>query len=119
MNSIQIKLDWDLVEFNSNSIKFRFDWIQLKIKKMQISARRYSNLFVIFIVCDYGVRGKKKLWKNVDLKKYITILFKKNSKKIFIWIWQNLLTLKLPPYTNFNVTIVTGGILRNNKFSMD
>jgi hypothetical protein len=79
VNSIPVKLDWDLVEFNSNSIEFRFDWIQLKINKMQIGARRYWNLLVIFIVCDYGVRKKEKLRKDADLKKKHIPLY---SKKI-------------------------------------
>jgi hypothetical protein len=29
---------------------------------------------------------KKKLQKDVDLKKHVSILFKANSKPIFIWI---------------------------------
>jgi hypothetical protein len=54
-----LKLNFTLTELNSNSIEDTWDanWC----KKIQ-------NLFIVFIICDYGVDKRKKLKKQKNWK---------------------------------------------------
>jgi len=61
----------------------------------QIGAKRYWNLLVIFIVCDYGVEKTNFAKKN--LKRYIYVALRAHCKPKCIWLGQKLLTLKLSP----------------------
>lgn len=48
-------------------------WCKLMQKKIEI-------FLIIFIICDYDVEKKKKLWKNTDPKRHIFIPFRVDSK---------------------------------------
>jgi hypothetical protein len=63
----------------------------------QIGAKRYWNLCVIFIVCDYGVE-KNQLCKEKSKKVHIrSIESTFHTKQKFIGLGQKLSTLKLTP----------------------
>jgi hypothetical protein len=75
-------------------------------------------LLVIFIICDYGV-GKKKYIERQKYRKTPLHSIQSKFQPKYIWVGQNLLTLKFPPppLLSFDVIIITSGILKN-KFSM-
>jgi hypothetical protein len=81
----------------------------------QIGAKRYWNLCVIFIVCDYGVE-KNQLCKEKSKKVHIRSIESTFQTKMYL-VRTKIIDSKINPYTNSNVSIVISGIL-TNKFSM-